>query len=974
MESNSSLKALAFVFLILMGAIDAFPLDPSWKISEYVQENYRARNGLAQDSVLSIARTRDGYLWFGGYQGVERFDGVRFVPLETPENADYHMLLINALFSDSNGELWIATLEGLFRYDGNSIKRYVAQDGLPAEWIFSIAEDPQKNLWLGTHNGLIKFDRHKFSIVGKDQGLSDNEAHYVEVDPDGTIWIGTQDGLSILRDGKFRVLTTRDGLPNNVVWSVVRDPDGSHWIGTEGGVSHLQNGVFTNYTSANGLPNNVVNCMTQDSHGVVWVGTEGGMARIEKSRVDSFTYKDGLPKDAVWAILEDAEGTIWVGMSNGGVSRFTEGKMKVLGKREGLTGDVTGIVYQDAENAFWIGTDEGLNRFKDGKITQYTTNQGLAANFVTSLLKDSDGNLWIGTMAGLNRLSPSGDIASYSVKDGLLDPIVLSMMEDDHGIIWVGSNNGLNQWDGKKFTAVSGMLRGTVFSMVQDRQGTVWVATRGGLKYFKNGMAGNYEQKDGLPTDRLASLHIDEEGTMWIGTSGAGLVRFQSGKFRTIRSRDGLRVDSIASIVEDSDKHLWLGSNKGIVRVSKQQLNDFADRKISTVEAEIFGLSDGMRNAECFDGQSPSAWKDNTGKLWFATLGGAVVIDPHRMRTNPVPPPVVVEQMIVAGKALPANKFQSLPPGVSDFEMEFTALSFMAPEKVRFQYRLEGFDSRWMDSGTRRIAQYTNIRPGHYRFEVRACNNDGVWNLRGAAFSFYLQPHFYQTFWFYGLCAAAILFAVWRIHLYSIRRALEIERIRTRIATDLHDDIGAGLSQIAVITEVLRKDLANSESGISEKLTTISTGAHELIGSMSDIVWAVNPTRDKMESLVQRMRKFALDLLSNADIDVEFNADDLYGNRKLSPDFKRNVYLIFKECLNNIVKHSHGKSVKIDLHADHSGLKLEIRDNGRGFVINPSSDGHGLRSMQSRAEAVGGRLQIDSTPGEGTTVSLTASF
>jgi ligand-binding sensor domain-containing protein/two-component sensor histidine kinase len=965
-------KVILFFFgVVFLNYLIGYSLDPSLSIKEYVHINYKSKQGLPQDSVLSIAQTKNGYLWLGDYQGVSRFDGVRFAPLEVPENTDFYMRTIHALFSDSRDDLWIATMEGLFRYDKRKLIRYTKNDGLNDTWVYSVAEDPSGNIWLGTHEGIAKWNGKAFTKYTPDQLYGIKYVHYISIDPDSTIWAGTQDGVLIFNNGNWKLLTEREGLADNAVWAIVRDTDGSHWIGTEGGLAHYKNGKFRTYTTADGLPSNIINCLTWDRDHNLWIGTEGGLARIQQNKIESYTSKEGLPRDAIWALYEDPEGSLWIGMNNGGLSRFSEGKVQVMGKAEGLTNDIVTSVYEDPDGIFWIGTDEGLNRIEKNQITQLTASDGLLSNYITSLLKDSQNNFWIGTMSGLNRISKN-TVSTYTKKEGLLDHVIMSLKEDSQGRIWIATNNGLNSYFNGELITFNELRRGTVQDFWESPKSGMWIATRGGLFQFKGNNWKRYTRKEGLPTEALSTVYEDHDGTLWIGTMSSGLARFKNGKFDVFRSEDGLGVNSISALLEDAHGYLWITSHKGIMRIPKQQFNDYADKKLLKLEPQTFTTSDGLRNAECFDGMQPTIWKSKDGKIWVATLEGAAVIDPARIKKNPVPPPVLIEKMFVSGRPIDLHRARSLPPGSRNFDFEFAAFSFLAPEKVRFQYQLSGFDHKWIDAGTRRIAQFTNIPPGRYTFHVRACNNDGVWNQAGASFSFQLQPYFYQTWWFYVLTIFAIAFLIWRIHKFQVRRVLELERIRTRIASDLHDDIGAGLSQIAVISEAVRDQLQNSNMETTSRLHKVSETARDLMESMSDIVWAVNPSRDRVEDLVTRLRRFSTDIMSAANIDFEMNAPQPDSGRKLTPDLKRHIHLIVKECVNNIVKHSQATSATVEMKTDNGWFYCTIHDNGRGIPAGEAFEGNGLKTMKERARLLNGDLEIQSEGGKGTTVHLKA--
>ncbi|MCI0412476.1 histidine kinase, partial [bacterium] len=594
------------------------------------------------------------------------------------------------------------------------------------------------------------------------------------------------------------------------------------------------------------------------------------------------------------------------------------------------------------------------------------------SNIVSSLYEDSHGTIWVGTHAGLSQILGE-KILTFTTADGLMDPVVLAITEDHEQNLWIGTNMGINQWKEERLVPRTDMIKGTVAWITPAREGGFWTGTFNGILRFTNGKLQKFNQgSNPLDGVHISGVYEDAPGRLWVGTFTAGLWSYRDGKWSKFRSQDGIYTDTIANILEDSQGYLWLTSHEGVVRVAKEDLENFAANKITRIKALHFGTSDGMRKAECYDQQQPTVWKAIDGRLWFATLGGAAIIDPAKIKSNPYPPKCKIEKMLVNGKEINIDRTQTLPPGSSNFEFQYTALSFTAPEKVQFRYQLSGFDKDWIDGGTRRLAQYTNIPPGDYRFHIQACNNDGLWNEEGAAFLFTIRPYFYQTRWFYALCAAVTAIVVWRFHKYRVKRALEIERIRTRIATDLHDDIGAGLSQIAILTEVARKDLQKPET--SDRLNQVMDTAQELMESMSDIVWAVNPARDRAEDLVHRMRKFANDILSAGDTELIFRSIDIEKDRKLSPDFKRHVYLIFKECINNAAKHSECKSVSVEMNLNRGRMLLSIQDDGKGFDLSNSFDGNGLKSMRTRAALLGGEFRLSSAPGKGTSMELEVPF
>ena len=460
---------------------------------------------------------------------------------------------------------------------------------------------------------------------------------------------------------------------------------------------------------------------------------------------------------------------------------------------------------------------------------------------------------------------------------------------------------------------------------------------------------------------------------IWIATYGGGLVRLDAGVFTPITTSEGLPRDEIYRVLEDDHGRLWLSTPGGIAAVERAELNALAAGTVESVRPVTFGTAEGMRNAECNGGFQPAGWKSRDGKLWFPTVDGFVIIDPARMAENRPPPAVAVEQIVADGKVLRGGERDGavvVSPGRGNLEFHYTGLSFLDSGSIRFRYRLDGFDEEWIDAGTRRTAYYTHVPPGRYVFRVNASNNAGSWNESDTVVSLRLTPHYYQSYWFFAACTLAACLAAYGVHRYRVNRILELERVRTRIATDLHDDIGSSLSQISILTEVIRHKIPPGDGALDGLLSKIAGTSRELIDSMSDIVWAIDPKRDNLDNLVYRMRRFASDALTASNIGFTFRAPTGESSLTLGPDLRRELYLVFKESVNNAIKHSGCEHVEIVLSTERGRLTLVVTDDGRGFDPEQATDGHGLASLARRAERLGGSLRIDSAVSRGTKLTL----
>lgn len=970
-----------FLVCILISSAYVFALDPHKAITQYIQDVWLKEQGLPQNSVLNVLQTSDGYLWLGTEEGLARFDGVRFQIFDKSNTPQFTNNYIFALYEDSKSNLWIGTYGGgALRYKNGKFTAFTTKEGLADDRIWTITEDRQGSMWFGTDGGgLSCLKGGRFKTYTKTDGLADNAVVSLQEDRQGTLWIGTRAGLNRLREGKIDLFSSNEGPFQGSVRAILEDSQGQLWIGTGAGLSLLSNGSLKTFTKKDGLPDDRIWCLKEDTQHAIWIGTDGGgLARFWNGTFLSYTTHEGLTNDIVRSILEDREGSIWIGTNGGGLVRFKDLKFTNFTTSEGLSSDFVWPIYEDSSSNLWIGTQErGLNRMSNGKITTFDSKDGLPGDAILSLHEDHNGDLWIGTYgAGLSRFK-NGKFQNYTKQNGLAGDLVTSIAEDGQGQLWLGTSGGLSLWkDGtfQSFTTSNGLPNDRIRAILNTSDG-LWIGTRGGLSLFNNGKFTNYSTKDGLPNDFISSLHQSRNGNLWIGTVGGGLSLWKNHKFINYSTREGLFNDVVFQILEDNSGRLWMSCNEGIFSVPEKELEDFAAGKISSIHCTPYGTADGMKSGECNGGAQPAGWKTQDGRLWFPTTKGVAMIDPAKVSLNQQLPPVVIEDVGYDDRTLNRsanNAEMRLSPGSGKLEFHYTALSFLVPSNVRFKYRLEGFDDRWIEAGTRRTAYYTNIPPGKYTFHVIACNNDGIWNEAGAAFPFYLQPHFYQTGWFYFLCAVTLLFIGWKIHRYRLGRLLEVERVRTRIATDLHDDIGSGLSQIAILSEVIGRNVRDADSEMKEDLQSIATASRELVDSMSDIVWAVNPVKDHLGDLVQRMRRFAGEILEGRNIQFQFRHPGIEFERNLPPDLRRHVFLIFKETLNNIARHSQCNTVDISLTAEEGFLLLEISDNGKGFDPGSANTGSGLRNMRERARELGGELNIQSAPGAGMTLRLRA--
>ena len=784
-----------FTFVALFNSATADALDPRKAITQYSHQVWQAREGLPQNSIHAMLQTQDGYLWLGTQEGLVRFDGVQFTVFDRSNTAWLRSNYVQALLEDRDGGLWVGTNGGgVTRRKEDSSLTASTHEGLAGDQVNCLFEDRSGVVWIGTTAGLSRFVSPRFTSEGIPLEVRSKDIRSIGEDHHGGIWIGTAEGeLLRLHEGRWTPERI-EGLGKSPIRAIAKDHNGNLWIGTEGGgLASWKEGVAALYSVSSGLEGSKILSILEDREGSLWIGTDGaGLSRLANGKWTSYSKGQGLSSNWVASLCEDREGSLWIGTHGGGLNRLSDGSFTRYGSSEGLNYDDVSTFLQTRDGSLWIGTwGGGLNRMKDNKVTSYASRDGLTYDEVSSLAEDRDGNIWVGTWGGgLNRLV-KGRFHPVGAREGLLAEKVTCLLTDHTGALWVGAlATGMSRFaEGKwtRFTTRQGLPNDNVRAIVEAPDGALWIGTDGGLAHYAGGVFRRYGVADGLTNDAIYSLLLDREGVLWVSTLGGGLHRFQNGSFTAFTTQQGLFDSIIFQILDDDSGHLWMSSNRGVYRVAKSDLDAVARRRSRTIPWRLFGTADGMESSECNGGNQPAGVRTRDGRLWFPTLKGAVVVDPERLSTNTVPPPVQLEEVIIDKRRVDPYRKAAVVPGPGSLEFHYAGLSFLAPQKVRFRYRLEGFDKEWVDAGTRRAAYYTNTPPGPYRFHVIACNNDGVWNDKGATFEFTLAPHIYQTRWFFSICVGALLFlatGLYRLRVQGLtRRKTELVRLvgeRTR--------------------------------------------------------------------------------------------------------------------------------------------------------------------------------------------------
>ncbi|PYI84046.1 MAG: hypothetical protein DME26_13845 [Verrucomicrobia bacterium] len=780
-----------------------------------------------------------------------------------------------------------------------------------------------------------------------------------------------------LADRHSPAVQVRDNLPGSAIRELLLDPDGTLWLATTGpGLWRRQAGRSVSYSVRDGLPDDKVRTLLRDRNGNLWLGTWSGLCRFQNGHFSSLTTRDGLPHDYIDALYEDREGSLWIGTVFGGLDRLRDGKFATYTTHEGLANNAATAILQTKSTH-----GGGVSRYRNGEFSHFTREHGLRSLFVWAIEQDRGGNLWVGTgLPASVGVFKEGKFISYGPEEGLtIEGGVRAIFADAEGNLWIGGDGGgLCRFRDGVFTSHTvrdGLPSNSIRMISQDRDGRLWIGTTEGLCRYHHGKFTIFQTQDGLANDTVYAMHQDADGAIWFGTQG-GLTRHVGETFRPYTTRDGLFQNAIYQVLEDGEHNLWMSSNRGIFEVPISAFSEFDAGRISALKCIGYGVADGMKATQCEGASQPAGWRSRDGKMWFPTAAGVTMIHPATVQRNERRPPVLVEQVFVDGRSVAIGEPLRVSPGTRELRFHYTALSFLAPSKVRFRYQLEPFDRDWVEAGTRRVAFYNKIPAGKYRFRVIACNDDGLWNEDGASFAFYLPPHFFQTLWFLALCAAMVGLAGWSFHRRRMARAKAqfsmVLAERSRIARSLHDTLAQGFAGIAFQLEAVADKLSGAPAQAQQHLNlALSMVRHSLVEARRSVM---NLRSAALEScdLASALAETARQMMADRSVDV--NVQTSGPPRMLSPKVEDNLLRVGQEAVTNSLKHSQATQIRIVLDYQPTFVRLSIHDNGQGFEPNglmAANGGHfGLIGMRERAKQIGGKIEIRSRPGAGTDVVL----
>ena len=860
-------------------------------------------------------------------------------------------------------------------------------------------EDGEGTIWYRTADKqLVRWRGKEFESLPAEAGLGERTVVSMITDPAGRLWLGTEDDVLVWDGTRFQTMTPTNAEPLGDVGLLAVAADGSYWALCDGRIRKAMGRRWVlEAESIRGLFPEIWKRMggREDHRGGLWIYDYGrGVMHIgADGLVRRLGPQDGFPGDRVDCFLEDREGNWWAGVDAGGLARIRERRFQTIDVGGEVSTKPAKSVCQEDNGTMWIATlGDGLLRGQGGVFTNVIVPGGTEKGFAFCLASDPAGRLWVS----------AGEEDLYLRVGEVLKQVtpvvhgVKALLVDQAGRVWAGTKSGLS-WSRPEapfdFMMVSGIARSTIRALTEDSQGNIWAGAEDGTLYcITTNSTTAFHPDDGKPTSVIWSLLAEEDGTVWVGTFRGGLLRFRDGKFTRYGTAEGLPDNVICQIISDGLGNLWFGSHHGIFRIARSDLEAFAEGGTKSLPITVYGRSDGLPSLECSSRYQPAAGRSANGRLWFTTTKGAVSVQPGSMRPNLLPPPVVIEEVRIDGKTLNlAMQAQKNPPAVvqhfdrdqlhleiapgkHQFEFHYTGLSLVASERVRFRHQLEGVDPGWVDAGNRRFAQYNFLPYGNYRFRVSACNSDGVWNDVGQTLTFKILPHYFETWWFRLLSAlvvgvlmvGAVRYVVMRrLHqkMEQLARQQAVERERARIAKDIHDDLGANLTLIAVLGDLARHEKAG------ERIQKMASTARQAVKSLDEIVWAVNPRNDTLAHLLDYTGQYAVDYLRAAGVRCLLDVPEQTPPREVPSNVRHNLFLVVKEALQNIVKHAQASAVWLRINATGQGLRVVIEDDGRGFEsVTETALTDGLRNMRQRMDEIGGTYRIQSRVGQGTEI------
>jgi len=968
---------LLLLLLLLTHAL--FASNPPFGLTGWTTDD-----GLPQNIIRGIRQGQNGYLWVATLDGLARFDGVRFVVFDKSNSPGLHSNRMTSIHQAPNGDLWMATDGGgVSRLRDGVFTSYSTTEGLPHNLVYSVTGDESGRVWVVSLGAIWEWNENlkRFYAVSLDAP----QRHYDEIRWSQGFWTTSEEDIYCFRAGNLSRFPLPAWLPGSKVRQLAIDPDGSIWLWTDDKkLAKIAAGSDIAQLVTVSGPD--ASYLHRDRSGQQWE------IQVGEALTRSLAPAAGLSarKTAFTFLTEDREGNLWLGTDGDGLFQVRRQTVSSYATEPTLTTKAVYPVLEDSRGHIWAGGwHGGLARFDGRHFQRFHTAEGLPDAVITALGEDRKGQVWVAANEALRVWNGRRFVAPEYITAPARTAIQ-AIYQDTEGVLWLGTSRGLlRAKDGVQelLTTADGLATDDVRVIIPAKGGGMWLAGYGGLTLFRDRAAKVWSSELGSLASSLRSLYEDADGVLWIGSYDSGIGRLADGKFTQYTTNEGLFNNGAFQILEDRRGNFWMSCNRGIHRVRKSELNAFARGERSTVSSASYGKADGMRNAECNGGYWPSGVRTRDGRLWFPTQDGLAVVDPERVPLNAEAPPVTIESFTVEGWEVPVDKPVEVDPERKSFEITYTALSFVHPGQIRFRYKLEGLDRDWIEAGTRRTAYYSHVPPGAYQFQVIAGNSDGVWSDQAATIPVVIQAAFYQTWWFATaalLAGVALAASVWQYRIARIERSQALQQAfsrkllasqeseRKRIAAELHDSIGQRLVVVKNLALFFLREQGDMAKERFSSIDEIASEASLAIDETREISYNLRPFQLDRLGLTRAIESLVQTASNAAAIEIQTkieNIDDAFAE-----DLRINFYRIVQECLNNIVKHAGATEASVEVRVQQDEIRLRIRDNGEGFSPQKSSGttrgGFGMIGMQERASLLGGTVDIQSASGKGTTVTV----
>jgi ligand-binding sensor domain-containing protein/signal transduction histidine kinase len=970
---SRSIWVCAFVFFLAM-QLDA--VTQRTLPDGYTRRVWQTQDGLPENTVQAFAQTPDHYLWIGTSGGLVRFDGARFVVFDRGNTPEIHENSIFCLTVSRDGSLWAGTDGGgLLRYQNGVFRAYSAAGGLTNAFVRAVYEDREATLWAGTDDGLFRLSGGRFIRKDGNGKIPALAVHDIQEDHRGRLWVGGS-RLVMIQGSECKEFPL-EGYPSATrVKSILETSDGTLWVGTVSGLQRRR--AAQESARFEKLPDisSTVRVLREDTAGTLWIGSIGeGLFRFRDGRFTRVRTPDDPPSRTVLALFEDSEQNLWGGMQTG-LLRLSRTAMSTFPLPDAPNADF-GTIYPDRDGSLFVASTDlyRVNPRRDDAERISSPGPGIR---VRNVFRDSSGALWVGTDGHGAFRSKAGSQAHYTRRSGLTNDFIRAFLESRDGSIWIGTDEGVNRWHNGAITnyaVADGLCYFSVRTLMEDSRGDLWIGTDRGVSHWRNGSFLRDEVTERLRSEKVWTIHETKDGGLWFGTRGGGLIRWRAAKLTSFNSGQGLASNSIYQILEDARGTFWMSGPNGISSVARHDLDLLADHPEFHPAVTLYGLSDGVEATQMHGGTQPAGCLTPSGELWFPSNRGPVRILPDQTRPGDLPQ-VVIEQVLVDGREEPVTGRLLVPPGEGKLQIDYSAIRLRSQERIRFRYMLEGFDRDWTEPLNSRVANYTNLPPGEYRFRVQAFEMNMPDKATQAWLGIDWRPHVYRTGWFLALCAALTLTTVWSAYRFRLSQVHDrfdaVLEERNRIAREIHDTVIQGCASTSALLEaVVSLDLDEAGPGRA-LLDSARDQVRETIDEARRAVWDLRQKGSAPPGLGTLLDQMTRQMSQVSHVPVRFETS---GRPVALDDTVAHVVLmVAREAVSNAVRHAQPQAVRVYVHFAAGSLRLQVIDDGRGFnsekALTTGAGHFGLVGMRERVEGVGGRFEVKTSPGDGTALSM----